>query len=68
MSVAIEAYRDIVFGEYTVAAEGRNRTRQKIAITVPVNYKTREEATERRQLIKAGAHLLQLFNAIRWQP
>jgi hypothetical protein len=67
MAVAIEAYQGISFGSFTAATDAQNRTHHKIAITLPANYKNREEAAERQQIVKAASHLLQLFNAMHWR-
>ena len=67
MVQAREAYKPIVFNKVVTFPNGTSTT-QGISITLPSTYIQDQVPVLKLQIIKGGTHLLQLFNAIQWQP
>jgi S1/P1 Nuclease len=62
--IAVLAYRAITFG---IADFDTNQHLVRISITLPTNYLETNRAYAAQQLARAGVHLAQLLDSVRWQ-
>lgn len=68
MPLAADAYGSLTFNAYSGSAAGNPGAHAQIQIKLPANYTATESKVESSQLLKGGAHLAQLLNAIAWAP
>lgn len=66
MLLVPDAYHGIKYNSYVEEPQAKGNPKKKILITLPADYTARHVTVVREQIIKGGAHLLQLFNAIQW--
>jgi hypothetical protein len=66
MPLAADAYGSLTFNACTQSTDENGQVRKQIKITLPAGYAATGAKVESTQLLKGGAHLAQLLNAIHW--
>lgn len=66
MPLATQAYGGLTFNAYSETTDTQGNVHAQIQITLPADYAATESKVESTQLLKGGAHLAQLLNAINW--